>query len=112
MSQQKTGPTGPNVTVLPTIEDIHLPPQYRRRPIDEKEIAYINVSIFFTNYVISCNSFYRLVCLTQYATCATNLFFVKVHNGVLNRHKSISISSINWIVFVTAWWSRINSLNS
>ncbi|XP_015433000.1 PREDICTED: 28S ribosomal protein S36, mitochondrial [Dufourea novaeangliae] len=36
------GATGPNVTVLPTIEDIHLPPRFQRRPIDEKEIAYIN----------------------------------------------------------------------
>ncbi|XP_076635713.1 uncharacterized protein LOC143348888 isoform X2 [Colletes latitarsis] len=36
--------TGPNVTVLPTIEDIYLPPRFQRRPIDEKEIAYINAS--------------------------------------------------------------------
>ncbi|OAD59042.1 28S ribosomal protein S36, mitochondrial [Eufriesea mexicana] len=42
MSQQSTGATGPNVVVLPTIEDIFLPPRYQRRPIDEKEIAYIN----------------------------------------------------------------------
>ncbi|XP_076245041.1 alpha-ketoglutarate dehydrogenase component 4 isoform X2 [Calliopsis andreniformis] len=42
MSQQTTGATGPNVVVLPTIQDIQLPPRYRRRPIDEKEIAYIN----------------------------------------------------------------------
>ncbi|XP_031847186.1 alpha-ketoglutarate dehydrogenase component 4 [Nomia melanderi] len=37
-----SGATGPNVTVLPTIEDIYLPPRFQRRPIDEKEIAYIN----------------------------------------------------------------------
>ncbi|CAL7946554.1 unnamed protein product [Xylocopa violacea] len=42
MSQRSAGATGPNVIVLPTIEDIHLPPRYHRRPIDEKEIAYIN----------------------------------------------------------------------
>lgn len=45
MSQQRGGATGPNVVVLPTIEDIYLPPRYQRRPIDEKEIAYINASI-------------------------------------------------------------------
>ncbi|XP_076658149.1 uncharacterized protein LOC143362141 [Halictus rubicundus] len=44
-SQQTIGgATGPNVTVLPTIEDIYLPPRFQRRPIDEKEIAYINAS--------------------------------------------------------------------
>ncbi|XP_023287488.1 28S ribosomal protein S36, mitochondrial isoform X2 [Orussus abietinus] len=37
-----SGATGPRVTVLPTIEDIQLPPRFRRRPIDEKEIEYIN----------------------------------------------------------------------
>ncbi|CAK9805715.1 Alpha-ketoglutarate dehydrogenase component 4 [Anthophora quadrimaculata] len=42
MSQQRTGATGPNVVVLPTIEDIHLPRRFQRRGIDEKEIAYIN----------------------------------------------------------------------
>ncbi|XP_076279481.1 alpha-ketoglutarate dehydrogenase component 4 [Lasioglossum baleicum] len=42
-SQQTIGgATGPNVTVLPTIDDIYLPPRFQRRPIDEKEIAYIN----------------------------------------------------------------------
>lgn len=45
MSQKNIGATGPDVVVLPTIEDIYLPPRYQRRPIDEKEIAYINVSI-------------------------------------------------------------------
>ncbi|KAL0111779.1 hypothetical protein PUN28_013163 [Cardiocondyla obscurior] len=34
--------TGPGVIALPTIEDIHLPPRYRRRPIDQQEIEYIN----------------------------------------------------------------------
>ncbi|XP_017889071.1 28S ribosomal protein S36, mitochondrial [Ceratina calcarata] len=38
----KTGATGPNVTVLPTIDDLHLPKRFQRRAIDEKEIAYIN----------------------------------------------------------------------
>ncbi|XP_071862354.1 alpha-ketoglutarate dehydrogenase component 4 isoform X1 [Bombus fervidus] len=42
MSQKSIGATGPDVVVLPTIEDIYLPPRYQRRPIDEKEIAYIN----------------------------------------------------------------------
>lgn len=37
--------TGPQVTVLPTIDDIHLPSRFHRRPIDEKEIEYINVSL-------------------------------------------------------------------
>ncbi|XP_003707900.1 alpha-ketoglutarate dehydrogenase component 4 [Megachile rotundata] len=41
-SQRSVGATGPNVTVLPIIDDIHLPPRFQRRPIDEKEIAYIN----------------------------------------------------------------------
>ncbi|EFN83527.1 hypothetical protein EAI_01056 [Harpegnathos saltator] len=36
--------TGPGVTVLPTIEDIYLPPRYQRRPLGDKEIEYINVS--------------------------------------------------------------------
>lgn len=40
--QSTGGATGPGVTVLPTIEDIHLPPRYQRRPIDEKEIEFIN----------------------------------------------------------------------
>lgn len=35
---------GLEVIVLPTIEDIHLPPRYQRRLIDQKEIEYINVS--------------------------------------------------------------------
>ncbi|XP_035742077.1 uncharacterized protein LOC118450416 isoform X3 [Vespa mandarinia] len=34
--------TGPQVIVLPTIDDIHLPSRFHRRPIDEKEIEYIN----------------------------------------------------------------------
>ncbi|XP_063995369.1 alpha-ketoglutarate dehydrogenase component 4 [Diachasmimorpha longicaudata] len=37
-----TGATGPNVIALPIIDDFQLPPRYQRRPIDEKEIAYIN----------------------------------------------------------------------
>lgn len=44
MQQSAGGGTGPQVIVLPTIEDIHLPPRYQRRPIDQKEIEYINVS--------------------------------------------------------------------
>lgn len=43
-AQSAGGATGPRVIVLPTIEDIYLPPRYQRRPIDEKEIEYINVS--------------------------------------------------------------------
>ncbi|XP_029051951.1 28S ribosomal protein S36, mitochondrial [Osmia bicornis bicornis] len=42
LQQRGVGATGPNVIVLPTIDDIHLPPRFQRRPIDEKEIAYIN----------------------------------------------------------------------
>ncbi|XP_011630173.1 28S ribosomal protein S36, mitochondrial isoform X2 [Pogonomyrmex barbatus] len=42
MQQSAGGATGPQVIVLPTIEDIHLPPRYQRRPIDQKEIEYIN----------------------------------------------------------------------
>ncbi|KAK9303496.1 hypothetical protein QLX08_004810 [Tetragonisca angustula] len=42
VSQKSPGATGPNVVVLPTIEDIYLPPRFQRRPLDEKEIAYIN----------------------------------------------------------------------
>ncbi|KAF7391754.1 hypothetical protein HZH68_011297 [Vespula germanica] len=42
-SQQSSGrTTGHQVTVLPTIDDIHLPARFQRRPIDEKEIEYIN----------------------------------------------------------------------
>nr|XP_050859166.1 alpha-ketoglutarate dehydrogenase component 4 isoform X2 [Vespula vulgaris] len=42
-SQQSSGrTTGHQVTVLPTIDDIHLPARFHRRPIDEKEIEYIN----------------------------------------------------------------------
>lgn len=44
MQQSAGGATGPRVIVLPTIEDIHLPLRYQRRPIDPKEIEYINVS--------------------------------------------------------------------
>jgi len=36
--------TGPHVIVLPTVENIHLPPRYQRRPLDQREIDYINVS--------------------------------------------------------------------
>ncbi|XP_077275408.1 alpha-ketoglutarate dehydrogenase component 4 isoform X2 [Temnothorax americanus] len=42
MQRSAGGATGPQVMVLPTIEDIHLPPRYQRRPIDQKEIEYIN----------------------------------------------------------------------
>ncbi|KAG7201907.1 hypothetical protein KM043_004618 [Ampulex compressa] len=42
-SQQSAGgASGPGVIVLPTIEDLYLPPRYQRRPIDEREIEYIN----------------------------------------------------------------------
>ncbi|XP_070164376.1 alpha-ketoglutarate dehydrogenase component 4 isoform X2 [Polyergus mexicanus] len=42
-TQQSAGnATGPGVIVLPTIEDLHLPPRYQRQSIDEKEIEYIN----------------------------------------------------------------------
>jgi len=44
VQQSAGGITGPGVITLPTIEDIHLPPRYQRRPIDQKEIEYINVS--------------------------------------------------------------------
>lgn len=44
MQQSAGGATGPQVIVLPTIDDIHLPRRYQRRPIDQKEIEYINVS--------------------------------------------------------------------
>ncbi|XP_058793871.1 uncharacterized protein LOC131665774 [Phymastichus coffea] len=36
------GATGPNVVVLPTIEDFQLPFRFHRRAIDIKEIEYIN----------------------------------------------------------------------
>ncbi|XP_011869148.1 PREDICTED: 28S ribosomal protein S36, mitochondrial [Vollenhovia emeryi] len=42
MQQSAGGATGPRVIVLPTIEDIHLPLRYQRRPIDQKEMEYIN----------------------------------------------------------------------
>lgn len=44
VQQSAGGTTGPRVIALPTIEDIHLPLRYQRRPIDQKEIEYINVS--------------------------------------------------------------------
>ncbi|XP_032679867.1 28S ribosomal protein S36, mitochondrial [Odontomachus brunneus] len=37
-----SGATGPGVTVLPTIEDLYLPPRYQRLPLGDKEIEYIN----------------------------------------------------------------------
>ncbi|KAI4489253.1 hypothetical protein M0804_004751 [Polistes exclamans] len=40
------GATGPQVISLPTIDDIHLPARFHRRPITEKEIEYINVPKF------------------------------------------------------------------
>lgn len=52
MSQKSPGATGPNVVVLPTIEDIYLPPRFQRRPLDEKEIAYINASILLFYYLL------------------------------------------------------------
>ncbi|XP_012531564.1 28S ribosomal protein S36, mitochondrial isoform X2 [Monomorium pharaonis] len=42
MQQSAGRATGPQVIVLPTIEHIHLPPRYQRRPIDQKEMEYIN----------------------------------------------------------------------
>lgn len=47
LEQNNPSATGPNVVVLPTIEDLYLPARFQRRPIDEKEIAYINVGILF-----------------------------------------------------------------
>lgn len=47
LEQNNPSATGPNVVVLPTIEDLYLPARFQRRPIDEKEIAYINVSTLF-----------------------------------------------------------------
>ncbi|XP_023705906.1 28S ribosomal protein S36, mitochondrial [Cryptotermes secundus] len=45
-SQHAAGSAGagkkPQVTLRPVIEDYQLPLRYRRQPIDEKEIAYIN----------------------------------------------------------------------
>jgi hypothetical protein len=35
-----------HVTLRPVIEDYQLPPRYRRQPLDENEIAYINVCKF------------------------------------------------------------------
>ena len=52
VSQKSPGATGPNVVVLPTIEDIYLPPRFQRRPLDEKEIAYINASILLLYYLL------------------------------------------------------------
>ncbi|CAD6235419.1 GSCOCG00007889001-RA-CDS, partial [Cotesia congregata] len=43
LSSAKGAATGPGVISLPIIEDFQIPPRYQRRPIDEKEIAYINV---------------------------------------------------------------------
>ncbi|XP_011693172.1 PREDICTED: 28S ribosomal protein S36, mitochondrial isoform X1 [Wasmannia auropunctata] len=42
MQQSAGGATGPQVIVLPTIEDVNLPPRFQRQPIDQKEIEYIN----------------------------------------------------------------------
>ncbi|XP_011494260.1 PREDICTED: 28S ribosomal protein S36, mitochondrial [Ceratosolen solmsi marchali] len=36
------GATGPNVVVLPIIDDFQLPVRFQRRPIDTNEIEYIN----------------------------------------------------------------------
>ncbi|EGI70727.1 hypothetical protein G5I_00521, partial [Acromyrmex echinatior] len=55
MQKSAGGATGPQVTVLPTIEDIHLPLRYQRRPIDQKEMEYINVS--FDDY-LNCKLYY------------------------------------------------------
>ncbi|XP_011343525.1 28S ribosomal protein S36, mitochondrial isoform X2 [Ooceraea biroi] len=41
-SQSTGSATGPGVIALPTIEDVYLPPRYQRRPIDQREIDYIN----------------------------------------------------------------------
>lgn len=40
------GATGPRVIVLPTIDDFNLPARYRRQPIGDREMEYINVSSF------------------------------------------------------------------
>lgn len=46
-SQHATGSAGAGkkqqITLRPVIEDYQLPPRYRRQPLDENEIAYINV---------------------------------------------------------------------
>ncbi|XP_057324535.1 alpha-ketoglutarate dehydrogenase component 4 isoform X1 [Microplitis mediator] len=42
VSSAKGAVTGPGVIRLPTIEDFQIPQRYQRRPIDDKEIAYIN----------------------------------------------------------------------
>ncbi|XP_066588188.1 alpha-ketoglutarate dehydrogenase component 4 isoform X2 [Prorops nasuta] len=42
VQQGNGGATGPNVTILPTIDDIYLPPRFQRRPLDDREIEYIN----------------------------------------------------------------------
>ncbi|XP_020278084.1 uncharacterized protein LOC109851908 isoform X2 [Pseudomyrmex gracilis] len=42
MQENTSSARGLEVIVLPTIEDIHLPPRYQRRLIDQKEIEYIN----------------------------------------------------------------------
>lgn len=46
-SQDATGSAGagkkPQITLRPVIEDYQLPLRYRRQPLDENEIAYINV---------------------------------------------------------------------
>ncbi|OXU28199.1 hypothetical protein TSAR_008332 [Trichomalopsis sarcophagae] len=42
VSSKQQGATGPNVVVLPIIEDFQLPLRFQRRPIDIKEIEYIN----------------------------------------------------------------------
>jgi len=40
-------------TVRATIEDYQLPLKYRRQPLDEKEIEYINVSLRTSAGVVS-----------------------------------------------------------
>ncbi|XP_008549585.1 alpha-ketoglutarate dehydrogenase component 4 isoform X3 [Microplitis demolitor] len=42
LSSAKGATTGPGVIRLPTIEDFQIPQRYQRRPLDDKEIAYIN----------------------------------------------------------------------
>ncbi|KAL7287716.1 uncharacterized protein LOC106650484 [Trichogramma pretiosum] len=41
-TSKPAGATGPNVLVLPVIEDFQLPPRFQRRQIDIKEMDYIN----------------------------------------------------------------------
>jgi hypothetical protein len=75
-SQYAAGSAGagkkPQVTARPVLEDYQLPLRYRRQPIDEKEIAYINVCklvnciwniwecLILEIYIIACHKCYRI----------------------------------------------------